>query len=124
HQVDLAVPGVHCGACINTVETALGQLPGVEGARVNLSTKRVSVRWRGDLLPPLVQTLAHMGYPSHVAEDVEAGTDKVLKELVRAVGISGFAAGNIMLLSVSVWSGADGATRDLFHWISALIALP
>src|SRR5690606_31474375 len=87
HQVDLAVPGVHCGACINTVETALGQLPGVEGARVNLSTKRVSVRWRGDLLPPLVQTLAHMGYPSHVAEDVEAGTDKVLKELVRAVGI-------------------------------------
>ena len=29
-----------------------------------------------------------------------------------------------MLLSVSVWSGAEGATRDLFHWVSALIALP
>ena len=29
-----------------------------------------------------------------------------------------------MLLSVSVWSGAEGATRDLFHLISAGIALP
>src|SRR5690606_12407379 len=119
-----AVPGVHCGACIHTVETTLGELPGVEGARVNLSTRRVSVRWQGELLPPLVPTLARLGYPSHVADDVEAGTDTVLKELVRSVAISGFAASNIMLLSVSVWSGAEGATRDLFHWISALIALP
>src|SRR3546814_14930308 len=31
---------------------------------------------------------------------------------------------NIRLLSVSVWSGADGATRDLFHWLSAAIAMP
>lgn len=123
-QVELSVPGVHCGACIRTVETALAALPGVEGARVNLSTKRVSVRWRGEGLPPLVQTLARLGYPSHLADDAEAGKDDVLAELIRAVAVSGFAAGNIMLLSVSVWSGAEGATRDLFHWISALIALP
>ena len=31
---------------------------------------------------------------------------------------------NVMLLSVSIWSGAEGPTRDLFHWLSALIALP
>ncbi len=54
----------------------------------------------------------------------EGEGDAVLKQLIRAVAVSGFAAANIMLLSVSVWSGADAATRDLFHWVSAMIAGP
>jgi Cu2+-exporting ATPase len=38
--------------------------------------------------------------------------------------VAGFGMMNIMLLSVSVWSGAGGVTRELFHWLSALIGLP
>ncbi|MES0026173.1 MULTISPECIES: cation-translocating P-type ATPase [unclassified Mesorhizobium] len=124
HQTDLSVPTVHCGACIQTIETALGKLGHVEAARVNLSTKRVSVRWRGDEAPPLVAVLGRLGYQAHLFEAEIDAKDKMLSELIRAVAIAGFAAGNIMLLSVSVWSGAEGATRDLFHWVSALIAIP
>jgi len=123
-QCDLSVPGLHCAACIHAVEAALSKLPGVEGARVNLSTKRVSVRFREGARPPLVETLERLGYAAHLFAETEETRDETLSELVRAVGVAGFAAGNIMLLSVSVWSGAEGSTRDLFHWISALIALP
>lgn len=123
-QTDLSVPTVHCAACIQTIETAIGKLDRVEGARVNLSTKRVSVRWRGDEVPPFVATLGRLGYGAHLFDPEADGKDTPFSELIRAVAVAGFAAGNIMLLSVSVWSGAQGATRDLFHWVSALIAIP
>ena len=123
-QVELSIPAAHCAACIRTVERALAALPNVTGARVNLSTRRVSVRWRGEVMPPIPSTLVAIGYPPHVFDAAFEGSDRTLAELIRAVAVSGFAAANIMLLSVSVWSGAEGSTRDLFHWLSALIAIP
>ncbi len=123
-QVTLSVPAVHCGACIHSIESALSRLDDVTAARVNLSTKRVTIRFAEGSRPPLIQTLAGLGYPPHLFDDTAAGKDRTLRELLVGVAVSGFATANIMLLSVSVWSGADGATRDLFHWVSALIALP
>lgn len=122
-QSDLSVPGVHCAACIRAVETSLSRLPSVEHARVNLSTKRVSVKWRGDDAPPTVEALAQAGYPAHLFEADESRADPELSRLLRALAVAGFAAMNIMLLSVSVWSGAQAETRQAFHWISAALAL-
>ncbi|OHV77179.1 cation-translocating P-type ATPase [Rhizobium sp. LCM 4573] len=129
-QTDLSVPGVHCGACITTIEEALRRRPEVERARVNLSTRRVSIVWKeeagGRRSDPheLVRAVAELGYGVHLFSPEEGADGQLLKQLIRAVAVSGFAAANIMLLSVSVWSGADAATRDLFHWISAMIAAP
>ena len=53
-QTDLSVPAVHCGACISTIEQALNAMDGVASARVNLSTRRVSVQWRdAGKVPPI-----------------------------------------------------------------------
>ncbi|CAN5311792.1 cation-translocating P-type ATPase [soil metagenome] len=124
-QTDLSVPAIHCGGCIQAIETALGTLPGVEQARVNLSTKRVSIRWQADRSPPpFIATLDRIGYHAHLSDLGEDFKDETLGELIRALAVAGFAAGNIMLLSVSIWAGAEPATRDLFHWLSALIACP
>ncbi|HSX76092.1 MAG TPA: cation transporter, partial [Shinella sp.] len=129
-QSDLSVPGVYCGACITTVEGALKALPVVERARVNLSTRRVSVVWKeeveGRRTDPqqIAAAIRATGYDTHLFSLAAEGDDRLRNQLIRAVAVSGFAAMNIMLLSVSVWSGAEAATRDLFHWISALIAGP
>ncbi|MGD9802822.1 MAG: cation-translocating P-type ATPase [Hyphomicrobiaceae bacterium] len=124
YQVELSVPGVHCAGCIRAVETGLMRVSGIEEARVNLTTKRVRVKWRGKQPPDLSRALENLGFPGHLTDAGEAGKDPALGRLIRALAVAGFSAMNIMLLSVSIWSGAEAATRDIFHWISAVLALP
>ncbi|WP_208153952.1 copper-translocating P-type ATPase (plasmid) [Sinorhizobium medicae] len=125
-QTILTLPDVHCAACIAAVERALRKISGVELARVNLSSRRVTINWRGndDESSDFAAELAKIGYASHLASIEEDGQDPVLSSLLKALAVAGFSAMNIMILSVSVWSGADPATRHAFHLISAALALP
>jgi Cu2+-exporting ATPase len=129
-SLDLSVPAVHCGACIVTIERALMHRPEVERARVNLSTKRVGITFRDRIgetrTDPavFVDAIGAAGYEAHLFQETAEMNDARRKQLLIAVAVAGFAATNIMLLSVSVWSGAEAATRDMFHWISAMIAAP
>lgn len=122
----LAVPGIHCAGCIAKIENGLPRVTGIESARVNMDAKRVAIRHDPALSPPdLKAALARLGFEAEPL--AEPGVDVAAAEnrsLLRALAVAGFAAMNIMLLSVSVWSGAEGATRQMFHWLSALIALP
>jgi Cu2+-exporting ATPase len=129
-QLDLSVPDVHCGDCIVTLEKALSRLPYVRSARVNLTSRRVSCVYHeqtsdGPTDPAGIIAAIHAtGYRTNLLTQADSHSERAKNQLLLAVGVCGFAAANIMLLSVSVWSGADAATRDMFHWISAMIAAP
>jgi Cu2+-exporting ATPase len=130
--MQFAVEGIRCASCMSRIERAFASEPGVLSARVNLTAGRLSVSWpKGGADPTrAIALLDKLGFPAHPflpekAADAEAAEQK---RLLRALGVAGFAVMNIMLLSVSVWSGHSTGlspeTRDFFHWISALIALP
>ncbi|MCF4099943.1 heavy metal translocating P-type ATPase [Maritalea mediterranea] len=126
-QVEFGVPDMYCAACIKSIEAELNGLEMVSSARVNMSTKRVKVIFSaqaGAAPMDLVAAIGRAGYRSFLLDVDEAGKDKSLSKLILALAVAGFAAMNIMLFSVSIWSGANESTRDLFHWISALIAVP
>ncbi|ABD56768.1 heavy metal translocating P-type ATPase [Jannaschia sp. CCS1] len=124
----LAVPGIHCGGCISGVERALQVLPGVHDARVNLTLRRVAVEADLDVeVETLCAALEDAGFEAHeldpgvlAATEVDARGRALLMRLAVAI----FAMMNVMLLSVAVWAGAEGVTRDMMHWISAAIAIP
>ncbi|MFC0683601.1 heavy metal translocating P-type ATPase [Novosphingobium clariflavum] len=120
------VPGMRCAGCIGKVERGLAQVPGVAAARVNFSAKRVAVSHAPELTgEAIIAELRKLGFEAERAADNPlARDDAETRSLLRALAVAGFGMMNIMLLSVSVWSGADAPTRALFHWLSALIAVP
>lgn len=126
----LVVENMHCGGCMRKVEKALAEFPGVISARANLSARRVTVTSsKGRVTTDdLVDVLGKAGYKAAPLLEDAASDKSADKEFLRRVGVAGFAAMNIMLLSVAVWSGQAGdmekSVQTLFHWISALIALP
>lgn len=124
----LSLPDIHCAGCISTVERVLHATPGVSRARVNLSLRRVDVQATADVSEAtLIGVLDGAGYKAMPLDTAMLGDGEDggrMRDMVMRLGLAGFAAMNVMLLSVAVWSGAEAATRDLFHWISAGIALP
>jgi Cu2+-exporting ATPase len=130
-HMDLAVEGVACAGCIRKIEGGLMRLPGILEARLNFTNRRLAVDWREDELAAadVIAALEDIGYRAHPFQPERAETDEAshARWLTKCLAVAGFAAMNIMLLSVSVWSGNTDMpqeTRDFFHWLSALIALP
>lgn len=131
-HIDLAVEGVNCAGCMSKIERGLSALPDVTLARVNLTDRRVALEWKQGATDPahFIDRLAELGYKAYPFEPVraEAIETEQASFLLRCLGVAAFAAMNVMMLSVPVWSGnvtdMIPEQRDFFHWLSALIALP
>ena len=127
--LNMAVRGASCAGCMSKIESALGHLPGVDVARLNLSTGRLRIEWTGTLPPRrITETLVGLGYGAAAVDpgeeaDPTAGPER---RLLIALAVAGIATAGVMLMSEAVWFGTDmpDETRTLLHWLSALIAIP
>ncbi|KCZ62504.1 heavy metal translocating P-type ATPase [Hyphomonas atlantica] len=130
NALDLVVRGAKCGGCLSKIEKSVSALPGVTQARLNLSNGQMRVRWKGSLAADrIAQTVADLGYGVAAQAADQGAVNKAREErsLLISMGVAGFAAANIMLLSVSVWAGhgeMGEATRQTLHALSGAIALP
>ena len=130
NEIHLMIEGLHCAACVWLIEAILARHANVQWGRVNMTTRRLTIRWSGDAgeINAILTPIIAIGYrlvpfdPERLASSVEAHE----KALLRALAVAGFAAANVMLFSISIWAGTDmgPATRSFMHWVSALIALP
>ncbi len=128
-DIHLLVEGIHCAACVWLIERGLQRLPGVQSAEVNLTGKRLHLRWDNSKskLSDLIRALARIGY-SAVPYD-PGSAEGVIKKTNRAMlfrlFFAGFAMMNMMWIAIALYSGANqDEFRGFFHWMGLLLATP
>lgn len=131
-RLNLLVDGMHCPSCVSIIESAMHKHPDVTSARLNLSTRRLAVTWQGnpERGGELAAQINAMGYRAVAFDPAseQTETSRYEKTLLRCLAVAGFATGNLMLLSIPLWTSdavqmGDG-TRTLFHWLQAAVAIP
>ncbi|HEB94915.1 MAG TPA: heavy metal translocating P-type ATPase [Sedimenticola thiotaurini] len=128
-DINLLVEGIHCAACVWLIENSLKATPGVTEARVNLSGRRLHVRWdAGRLkLSRIIQRLGQIGYAA-VPFDPDTAESRLQREnraLLYRMAFAAFAMMNLLWVSIALYAGADqGEYRTLFHWVGFALATP
>jgi Cu2+-exporting ATPase len=128
-QFDVMVKGASCAGCIAKIERGVKALPGIENARLNLSTGKLAVT--GIHLSPAailhrVQDLGYGAQPFDAGEILDEG-EKQSRILLLCLAVSGFATVFTMGLTDAVWYGGDElgvAARQGFFWLAGAIAVP
>lgn len=131
--LDLLVTGARCAGCISKIEREMMRLPGVESARLNLSTGRLTLGLANAAVDPgvVIGTLGGLGYPA-TPFDPQAAVqqrDREGRQLILALAVAGFGAMNAMMFSVPIWAGLfdqelGPATRTMMMWMSAVVGAP
>ena len=118
-QTTVSIGGMTCAACVRRVELALKEVPGVEGAAVNLATGRGTVthgpEWAGPGALRKAVTEAGYEYLGVVDAMREDPIEKAREREIRELSVK-FASG--ILLSVVIFMGT------MQEWFPFLDAIP
>ncbi|MCU7905664.1 MAG: heavy metal translocating P-type ATPase [Candidatus Thiodiazotropha sp. (ex Epidulcina cf. delphinae)] len=128
-EIHLLIEGIHCAACVWLIEHTLNALPGVSSAQVNLSGKRLHVKWHNSAitLSRIIQRLGRIGYAAvpYDPEVAEGALKKHNRHLLYRMAFAAFGMMNLLWISIALYSGAsEGEFRSLFHWVGFALATP
>jgi Cu2+-exporting ATPase len=102
---------------------------GVSSAQVNLSGKRLHLKWHNSVisLSRIIKRLGQIGYAAvpYDPEVAEGSLNKQNRNLLYRMAFAAFGMMNLLWVSIALYSGAnEGEFRTLFHWIGFALATP
>lgn len=125
-QVVFGLDGLRCASCTWVSERVLERTPGVLDAQVSYASGRATVRFAPEQveIDGIVRRVAALGYTPRLPEQRAVGD----RDLLVRTGLAAFVAGNVMLLSASIYAGwLDGIPLEhaqLLRWTQLVLATP
>lgn len=105
----LVISGISCAACAWLIEHRLKQLEEVVSVNLNLTTHRLMVRWLDSelKLSQIFEEIHQLGYQAHPFSATQAEQQRIKesKTAFRRLAVAGFAAMQVMMLSVPLYVG-------------------
>ncbi|NBB19390.1 HAD-IC family P-type ATPase [Runella sp. CRIBMP] len=132
-HINWYLPQMHCSSCVYLLENLHRLQEGVISAVVNFPEKRVRIIVDEEKikLSQLAELLTYIGYEPYISlQDVESDqSPKTNRTRLYKIGISGFAFGNVMMMSFPDYFGlgdtqTDQKLQSLFSIFSVVLALP
>jgi Cu+-exporting ATPase len=122
---------MHCSSCIWLLENLFKLDNAIIGSRVNFLNKTLFITFRKNSISfrKIVELLASIGYePDINFSSLEKDKRKEYnKGYYYKIGISGFAFGNIMLLSFPEYLALDASSKELgriFSYLNIILSIP
>lgn len=129
-EIMVNAEAIHCASCSMLIERELNQLEGLTGVDVNVTSRRVRLRWQPEQikLSRLLRKLDELGFTPHpLRGGIDAHVLENRKALKRLI-VAGLGMMQVMMYAVGLYAGAfQGMTREMqtfLHAVSMLVATP
>lgn len=124
--------GIHCTACIWVLEKLPQIESGIKKINVDFSRKVIDVIFDPSkiTLSRLATVLDQFGYAPSILDpkQIVASDKGISRDLLLRLGVAAVSAGNIMMLSVSLYEGgfsvSERSIETVFGWGSFILAIP
>lgn len=132
YEVNIALSGIRCAACIWLIENYLMKAEGVESVRVNYATHKARISWtKGKItLKEIIDKISSIGYCPLPVSESSASTiyEKEKKDYFFRFSIAAFFTMQLMLYTVALYAGyfqgMNAGLKTLFEYLAWILCTP
>lgn len=122
------VAGIQCSSCVHLLEQISELHAHCKLARLNIANSELVIELDpSGKLSEIAALIKAMGYEASIIkanEDSDENNRLEARKDLKRIAVAGALAGNIMLFSIAIYTGAAGTLLAVFKWLNFLLFLP